>query len=99
MEGKDCRWPYPERLSTVNAVDPERQAPFAPTALSLDDYNYGALSYFLRPNERYTGGSFLNYEINEHADVYSEFMFTRNTSTAQYGPSGDFFQLSNISSY
>jgi iron complex outermembrane recepter protein len=79
-----------------NAVDPKSGA-FRPYNASLDDYNYGALSYFLRPMERYTGGSFLNYEINEHADVYSEFMFTRNTSTAQYGPSGDFFQLSNIS--
>jgi len=56
-----------------------------------DLYNYGALSYFQRPNERYTAGSFMHYDINDNASVYLQTMFTRNTSTAQYGPSGDFY--------
>ena len=55
-----------------------------------DFYNYGALSYFQRGAERFTAGAFLNYDVSEHANVYSEFMFARNTSTAQYGPSGAF---------
>ena len=55
-----------------------------------DDYNYGALSYFLRSSERYTAGAFLHYDVNEHATVYTETMYARNTSRAQYGPSGNF---------
>jgi outer membrane receptor protein involved in Fe transport len=57
---------------------------------AADSYNYGALSYLQRQAERYTAGSFLTYDINDYATVYSEFMFARNTSTAQYGPSGLF---------
>jgi iron complex outermembrane receptor protein len=56
-----------------------------------DEYNYGALSYFQRAAERYTAGAFLHYDVNEHATVYTETMYARNTSTAQYGPSGSFF--------
>jgi outer membrane receptor protein involved in Fe transport len=85
-------------VSTIvdRAVDPSTGA-FRPYNPAVDDYNYGALSYFQRPAERYTAGAFLNYEINDHVDAYSEFMFSRNTSQAQYGPSGDFFQLATIS--
>jgi iron complex outermembrane receptor protein len=78
-----------------NAVDPATGAfrPFNGTDL----YNYGALSYFQRAAERYTAGAFLHYDVNEHASVYTETMFARNTSQAQYGPSGDFFGQINIS--
>ncbi len=57
---------------------------------AADSYNYGALSYLQREQERYTAGSFLNYDVSDYANVYSQFMFARNTSTAQYGPSGEF---------
>ena len=57
---------------------------------AADSYNYGALSYLQRAAERYTAGAFLNYDVSDHANVYSEFMFARNSSTAQYGPSGLF---------
>jgi outer membrane receptor protein involved in Fe transport len=55
-----------------------------------DLYNYGALSYFQRAAERWTAGGFLTYDVNSHVSVYSETMYARNTSTAQYGPSGAF---------
>jgi iron complex outermembrane recepter protein len=71
-----------------NAVDPVTGA-FRPFA-NNDLYNYGALSYLQRPSERYTAGAFLHYDVNDHASVYTETMFARNTSTAQYGPSGAF---------
>ena len=58
-----------------------------------DFYNYGALSYFQRGSERFTSGVFFNLDVNEHASVYSELMFARNTSDAQYGPSGAFAYL------
>ena len=57
---------------------------------SRDSYNYGGISYLQRASERYTAGAFLNYDVNEHTNVYSEFMYARNSSTAQYGPSGLF---------
>ncbi len=78
-----------------DAVDPKTGVlrPYT----SADDYNYGALSYFQRPAERYSAGVFLHYDVNEYASVYLQTMFARNTSTAQYGPSGAFFPLENIS--
>jgi iron complex outermembrane receptor protein len=57
---------------------------------AADSYNYGALSYLQRAAERYTAGAFLNYDVNDHVNVYSEFMFARNTSSGAYGPSGLF---------
>jgi outer membrane receptor protein involved in Fe transport len=69
-----------------NTVDPKTGA-FRPFKDS-DLYNYGALSYFQRQFERWTAGGFLTYDVNKHASVYTETMFARNTSQAQYGPSG-----------
>lgn len=57
---------------------------------ATDSFNYGALSYLQRQAERYTAGSFFNLDINDTTRVYSETMFARNTSHAQYGPSGLF---------
>jgi iron complex outermembrane receptor protein len=62
---------------------------------AADSYNYGALSYLQRQADRYTAGAFLNYDVNDNANVYSEFMFARNTSQAQYGPSG-LFTFTNV---
>jgi iron complex outermembrane receptor protein len=78
----------------THAIDPATglMRPFGFT----DEYNYGALSYFQRAAERWTAGGFLHYDVNEHASVYTETMYARNTSTAQYGPSGSFFQPVNI---
>ena len=68
---------------------------FRPFAGS-DLYNYGPLNFFQRPNERWTGGGFVNYDINPHLNAYAEVMVTRNTSAAQIAPSGDFFLNSFI---
>ncbi len=53
-------------------------------------FNYGALNYFQRPDERYTAGAFLHYEFNEHATVYANTMFMDDQTVAQIAPSGDF---------
>ena len=63
---------------------------FRPYSRATDSYNYGALSYFQRQQERWTAGAFLNYDVSENVNVYSETMFARNSSNAQYGPSGAF---------
>ena len=54
-------------------------------------YNYGPLNYYQRPDVRWTAGSFAHYELNEHADVYSEIMFMKDNSLAQIAPSGSFY--------
>lgn len=79
-----------------NTVD-KTTGVFRPFNDATDLYNFGALSYFQRQSDRYTAGAFLNYEINDHANVYTETMFARNTSQAQYGPSGDFTGLATFS--
>jgi outer membrane receptor protein involved in Fe transport len=53
-------------------------------------YNYGALNYYQRPDERYTSGAFLHYDFNEHVTVYSQTMFMNDHSVAQIASSGDF---------
>ena len=64
---------------------------------STDLYNYGATSFFQVGMKRYTGGAFVHYNINDNAQVYSETMWEQIETTAQYGPSADFFSPANIS--
>jgi iron complex outermembrane recepter protein len=53
-------------------------------------YNYGALNYFQRPDERYTAGAFLHYQFNDHATAYANTMFMDDRTAAQIAGSGDF---------
>jgi outer membrane receptor protein involved in Fe transport len=78
-----------------HTVDPKTGI-FRPNT-AADAFNYGALNYYQRPNERWTSGAFLDYDVNSHVNVYSELMFTRNTSTSQIAPSGDFGNAATIS--
>jgi iron complex outermembrane recepter protein len=55
-----------------------------------DLYNYGPLNYYQTPNERWTAGGFVNYDINSHVNVYMNVMYMRNSQDAQIAPSGDF---------
>ena len=54
------------------------------------EYNYGALNYYQRPDERYTGGAFLHYDFNEHVTFYSQTMFMEDYTAAQIAGSGLF---------
>jgi iron complex outermembrane recepter protein len=78
----------------TNTVDANTGA-FRPFG-AADTYNFGPLNFYQRPNERWTGGSFLNYEINEHLTAYGEVMLARNTTDAQIAASGDFFTTTAI---
>jgi outer membrane receptor protein involved in Fe transport len=60
--------------------------PFNPA----NDFNYGALNYYQRPDERYTAGAFAHLKLNEHAEAYMEFMFMDDNTTSQVAPSGAF---------
>lgn len=53
-------------------------------------YNFAPTNYFQRPDERYTGGFFAKYEINDAIKPYLEFMFMDDRTLAQIAPSGNF---------
>jgi outer membrane receptor protein involved in Fe transport len=55
-----------------------------------DQYNFGPVNFFQRPDERYTAGVFGNFKLSEKADVYGEVMFMDDRSVAQIAPSGAF---------
>jgi outer membrane receptor protein involved in Fe transport len=74
-----------------NTVDGANAGNFRPFTPPGDLYNYGPLNYFQTPNERWTAGAFLNYDINSHINAYSSVMWMRNSSLAQIAPSGSFF--------
>jgi iron complex outermembrane receptor protein len=58
---------------------------------AADEYNFGAINFFQRPDERYTAGAFLHYDFNDHAQVYANTMFMDDKSLAQIAASGAFF--------
>jgi iron complex outermembrane receptor protein len=60
-------------------------------------YNYAPDNFLQRPDERYTGGAFGRYEINEHVEIYSELSFMDDRSNAQIAPSGAFFVTTTLS--
>ncbi|HEY2781420.1 MAG TPA: TonB-dependent receptor [Steroidobacteraceae bacterium] len=59
-------------------------------------YNFGAINFFQRPDERYTAGAFLHYDFNDHAQVYANTMFMDDKSLAQIAASGAFFAKFNV---
>ncbi|MES2883453.1 MAG: TonB-dependent receptor [Pseudomonadota bacterium] len=56
-----------------------------------DAFNFNPFNYFQRNDERYTLGSFANYEFNEHAEAYAQVMFMDDRTNAVIAPSGAFF--------
>jgi iron complex outermembrane recepter protein len=75
-------------LQLLDTVD-QKTGALRPTT-GADLYNYGPLNYYQRPNEKSTAGAFLHYDINDHAEVYSETSYMRNNTQAQLAPDGDF---------
>ncbi|MGQ0800024.1 MAG: TonB-dependent receptor domain-containing protein [Pseudomarimonas sp.] len=56
-------------------------------------YNYAPINYYQRPDERYTFGSSLKYEVNEHFKPYLESMMVNRQDSTQIAESGAFFTL------
>ncbi|AEP30406.1 TonB-dependent receptor domain-containing protein [Brumicola nitratireducens] len=54
-------------------------------------YNFAPVNHFLRPDERFSVGAFVNYEINEHFNPYLETSVMRDVTKAQIAESGTFF--------
>jgi outer membrane receptor protein involved in Fe transport len=63
---------------------------------ATDQYNYGPLNHYQRPERRYSIGAMGHYEFGEHADVYTQVMFTDYESIAQIAPGGVFFETSSV---
>ncbi|HXY95429.1 MAG TPA: TonB-dependent receptor [Steroidobacteraceae bacterium] len=63
---------------------------FRPFTRPNDLFNYGPYNYYETPEQRWTAGGFLTYEINSHATFYANVMYMRNSQLAQIAPSGDF---------
>jgi len=68
---------------------------------SFDDwdgrrFNYGPYNHVQRPDEKWNAGAFVNYEINEHFDVYMEVMYMNNYTDAQIAPSGNFWNTDYV---
>jgi len=63
---------------------------FRPYAVPNDLFNYGPYNYYETPQTRWTGGAFVNYDVNSHATAYASVMYMRNEQLAQIAPSGDF---------
>ncbi len=56
-------------------------------------YNYAPANYYQRPDERYTFGSSVKYEVNQHFKPYLETMFINKKDSVELAPSGAFFTL------
>jgi hypothetical protein len=59
-------------------------------------FNFAPYNYFQRPDERYTFGTFAEYEISPGAKPYLEAMFMHDHTDAQIAPSGDFTNTSYV---
>jgi len=60
---------------------------------SLDQYNFGPVNFFQRPSERYGFNAFVNYQVADIANVYSELSFHDDSTVAQIAPGGAFIDL------
>lgn len=62
-------------------------------------YNYAPVNHFIRPDERWTLGAFVNYEINDHFKPYLEVAYMRDRTAAQIAESGTFFAETYLLDY
>jgi len=82
---------YDHELAAFLVLQPD-------SSLALDDwgnpsnrYNYAPIVYYMRPDERWSLGAFIDYEINQHAVVYLETMAFDDHTESQLAESGTFF--------
>ena len=63
---------------------------------SADVYNYALENFMQRPDQRWAGGAFLNYDLNKYMQIYGDVMFMDDTTDAQIAESGDFGNTSQV---
>ena len=79
--------------STFTSGDPSGAFTFGPDRTIVPGsplFNFNPTNYFQRPDKRFVGGAFANYEINDQIKPYLEFMFMDDRTLAQIAPSGNF---------
>lgn len=54
-------------------------------------YNYAPINHYQRPDERWTAGSFVSYEISPMLRPYMDFMFAHTNTEVQIAESASFF--------
>jgi iron complex outermembrane receptor protein len=80
---------FPARVGNFT-VDPTTFSTLRPRNATNDVFNFGPTNFFVRPDERYSLGSFAHYEIAPWADVYMDTMFLDDNSTEQIASGGIF---------
>jgi len=63
---------------------------FRPYVGTRDAYNFGPTNFYMRPDERYTMGAFVTFDLAPHMQVYADMMFMDDRSDSQAAPSGLF---------
>ena len=64
--------------------------------VASDVYNYAPKNFMQRPDQRWAGGAFLNYDLNKYIQVYGDVMFMDDTTDAQIAESGDFANTTQV---
>jgi outer membrane receptor protein involved in Fe transport len=62
-------------------------------------YNYAPINHFMRPNERITFGTFVDYEINDTTNLYVELNYMNDRTDGQIAESGTFFNEEYVLDY
>jgi outer membrane receptor protein involved in Fe transport len=70
---------------------PNADGTLSPYSAAANAYNFAPTNFYQRPDKRYTAGLFAHYEVSDHLEMYSEFQFMNDDTTAQIAPSGLFF--------
>jgi outer membrane receptor protein involved in Fe transport len=71
-------------------VDPTQERTFIPWSTSKYSFNYNPYNFAQRPDTRWAGGGFLDYEWNPRYHAYGSVMLMDDTTDAQIAPSGSF---------
>lgn len=58
---------------------------------SGNTYNYAPVNHFMRPSEKWTFGTFMDYQVNDSLKLYAETMLMDYSTSAQIAESGTFF--------
>lgn len=86
----------PDFVTSYTVQGSGAAAIFRPFSSATDQYNFGPLNHFQRPDTRYNIGAMGHFELNPHADIYMQLMFSDYRSVAQIAPGGAFFDTSTI---
>lgn len=54
-------------------------------------YNFNPINHFMRPNERFSIGSFVDYELSDTTRLYFESSFMQDRTAGQIAESGTFY--------